>query len=365
MAPPKNAVAAMTSTCPLGHKVVAKETMATNCPKCQLPVTDETQTCPSCGQTISQDGAKPEHAPLNFAQRLAGIALLLNGLFLGIEAVYFSQGAVESRTYSSIMVSLVIGGLLVAGIEKALIWAKISVIAGAVLYTAQYVVAKDYFMSAFQLAFSIGLLLLLFGRPQRIRIGVAAILLMAYFGLEVLGLQQEFTGQHFLTSQFVKARNDLEPIEGNTIRGIVAPYSFEVDGDHWMAMTQEGIRAENSVVERWLVQPKFDAHLFTIPEVLEEGDSIPLTDLVDAVIANGREGSDQFTVNEQKDLPSHPGTGVFLDATVVFDGDPYHFNYGIYSIGNTAVQVVCYAFEESFSHIQKDCSRAIESFALH
>jgi hypothetical protein len=339
--------------------------MATTCPKCQLPVTETTEKCPSCGEALHIKKTKqPSDRTLTLAQRIAGAALLLNAIFLGLEAIFFTEGAVESREYSSIVISLVLGGLLLAGIEKALLWAKISVIAGAVFYTAQYVAAEDVFMIVFQLAFSAGLLLLLFGRPHRIRLGIGVVLLLAYFGLEVLGLQQEFTGQHFLTSQFVRARNDLEPIKEDTVKGTVAPYTFEVDASRWMAMTQEGIRVENPVVETWLVQPQYDAHLFTIPEVLEEDEYIELDDLVDAVIANGQEGSDKFTINERKALPSHPGTGVYLDATVVFDGDPYRFNYGIYSIRNTAIQVVCYAFQESFSHIKTDCSRAIETFAL-
>lgn len=340
--------------------------MAQTCPKCQLPVTEATKKCPSCGESLKANETKQKgNGTLTLSQRIAGAALVLNAVFLGLEAIYFTEGAVESREYSSIVISLMLGGLLLAGVEKALLWAKISVIAGAVLYTAKYVAAQDLFMIGFQLAFSAGLLLLLFGRPHRIRIGIAVALLLGYFGLEVLGLQQEFTGQHFLTSHFVQARNDLEPLTGDTVTGLVAPYTFGVDSARWMSMTQAGIQAENPVVDRWLVQPEYDAHLFTIPEVLGEEEYIPLDDLVDAVIANGQEGSEQFTVNERKPLASHPGTGVYLDATVVFDGDPYRFHYGIYSIDNAAIQVVCYAFEESFAHIEADCSRAIESFALH
>lgn len=339
--------------------------MALNCPKCQLPVTETTEKCPSCGTTISRQKAKQDvHGILTRAQRIAGAALVLNGIFLAVEAIYFSKGAVESREYSAIIVSVMLGGLLLAGVEKALIWAKISVIAGTIIYTAQYVAARDFSMAAFQLAFCLGLLLLLFGRAERMRLGIAVALLLAYFGLEVLGLQQEFTGRHLLTPQFVKARNDLEPLQTDTIKGIVAPYTFEVDSSHWMSMTQAGIQAENPVVDRWLVQPEYDAHLFTIPEILEKGESIDLDNLVDAVIANGQEGSEKFTVNERKALASHPGTGVYLDATVIYDGDPYRFNYGIYSIGHAAVQVVCYAFEKSFSHVKDDCMRAINSFTL-
>lgn len=301
---------------------------------------------------------------VSLAQRIAGGALLINAIFLAIETIFFSAGAAESRQYSSIVISFGIGILLLVGVRQVLLWAKISVIAGAILFTAQYVAADDVFMVTFQVAFSLGLILLLFGRPHRIRLGIAIALLLMYFSLEVVGLQQEFTGQNVLTSTLVRARNDLEPLKSSHVIGVEVPYIFEVDESRWLAMTQEGVKVENPIVDRWLVQPDYDAHLFTIPEVLGPDEYIELEDLVEAVIANGREGSDKFTINERKALPSHPGTGVYLDATVVIDGEPFRFNYGIYTMERAAIQVVCYSYEESYSHISADCERAIQSFAM-
>ena len=119
--------------------------------------------------------------------RIAGGVLLINALLL------LAETAVTAKTPGSIgmrssLVDLIVGGGLVAGSERMLVWAKVRVVLGAIVFTIIQFAGGSALGGLFQLLFCGCLMALLFGNAGKIRIGIAGGLVGIYFLLEVIGL---------------------------------------------------------------------------------------------------------------------------------------------------------------------------------
>jgi ribosomal protein L40E len=155
------------------------------CPKCGAILGDKAIVCPKCGVQTAKP--KPDRIVLTMGQKIAAAVLILNGLVLVLEAI-ITQDAQTSRGVRSAIVSIILGGYLFTGRPSALVWAKVAVILGAVLFTAIAVAQADLYTAVFQMLFSLSLIGLLFGRAGKIRLAVCVLMVLGYFGLEVVGL---------------------------------------------------------------------------------------------------------------------------------------------------------------------------------
>jgi ribosomal protein L40E len=160
------------------------------CPKCGAGLEDKAIACPKCGAQVAK--AKPDKIELTTGQKIAAAVLILNGLALIAEAV-LTKDANAIRGVRGAIVSMVLGGYLFTGKSAALKWAKFAAIFGGVLYTVLSLAQSDIFSAVAQAFFSLSLIGLLFGRAGKIRLAACCLVILGYFGLEIVGLYMTAT----------------------------------------------------------------------------------------------------------------------------------------------------------------------------
>ncbi len=309
----------------------------------------------------------PQHATpavpsLTTAQRIAGIILIVNGILVFTESAVMPSPDSTFNPISAAIIDLLLGVMLVAGRTRVLGWVKFRVVAGAVVFTALYAVNGNLVMAAIQLLFSGALSGLLFGDPGKLRFSVSLVAVLALFALDLVGLLAEFTGKNLLTPIVVSFTEDLQPVEGGTVRSVSFPYQITVPSERWLLRSAEAARADNPLADTWLMNPDYDAHILVIAESLNTPVTLAVEQLAEVVIRTASEAAADFQVLANGLVESRSGKGKLIDATGVIDGLSIHFHYGVFSFEGYAFQVVCFANSKSFEHVASDFRSAIESF---
>lgn len=337
--------------------------MDKKCPQCNTPLAEVSTKCPSCETDLKAKKSKKKAlAKLTLGQRLAGVVLILNAVVLTVETMLIPGTDISSREIRGHIVSLIIGIGLAVGYAKVLPWAKFAVIAGAVVYTGLNIYQGDALLAGIQIAFSSGLILLLFGNPSRIRYAACAAVFLAYFAVESAGIQEELMGKSFITPYLVASNFDLESLENDVVNGFELPYRLTVSNSDWSQYKREEALKENPALDLWLINSKYNAHILTVAE--SDLGNLSLAEYVDNVLANGRAVSQNFTVKERRLLDTHENKGAFVDVVTDIDGSLFRFHYGIFTKDNYGFQIICYAFENVFENIKDDCHKTIASFTF-
>jgi len=265
------------------------------CPRCRELVAGSGPAAPAAPEAPSAEGgvlpnvydgrplgrstlfraAKPaDHGEVGLGARIGGAILVANGLALLIESglnVTMGQGrdapALFRPSPVAMLIDLALGGWLVTGNPKGLPWAKFRVVAGGLILPAVFFWQGQTFLGGLQLAFSLGLALLLFGNAGRLRIAVG--LLATGFGLalETVGLVGIATGTTPLAHIQMAPGLEREPVQ--TVEGEACRYHLTAGGDHWYLRKAEAARKDNALADRWIVWPERDAHVLVIAERLD------------------------------------------------------------------------------------------------
>jgi hypothetical protein len=125
----------------------------------------------------------PDEVP--WGARLAGGVFVLNSL-----AILFamSKGVKLAGPPVSAIVDMIVGGMLIAGAAKALKWAQVRTVLGAIIFPIIILASQGSTTMAFvQIAFSGALLALLLGDAGTLRIGVAMTFLGLYMAVAIGG----------------------------------------------------------------------------------------------------------------------------------------------------------------------------------
>lgn len=237
------------------------------CPKCKVSIPSNIIKCPTCGNRISSKAINT----VDLAHKLAGAILILNSIFLLLEVIFFKNtGDQTGNPASSIIGSIIIGIMLIQGSEKGLYWGRIAVVFGAIIFTGIHLFMQDIFMAAFQIIFSVSLIILLFGKPGKIRILICCIVALGYFGLEGIGIHTEITGKNLLGKVILETTQNLEKIDGNMVNGYGFNYSLQVPSDGcWKLMNRDHMLKQNESANIWIINPDFDAHVMVVAESLD------------------------------------------------------------------------------------------------
>ena len=121
-----------------------------------------------------------EDPEVGTAHRLAGLILILNGILVAVENTILADqlgGAMEGRhMLTGSLVDVGLGLALLAGAGSVLGFVKFRVIVGGIAFTALHFTQGDLLMAGLQVAFTVGLMLLLFGTAGIPRIAVGGLL---------------------------------------------------------------------------------------------------------------------------------------------------------------------------------------------
>jgi hypothetical protein len=197
----------------------------------------------------------------------------------------------------SIAIDAVIGGSLIAGKEKFLVWAKLRVVLGLVLYSVVNLGTGDYYSALFQIVFSIALIGLLFGNPGAARIGVSAMTSVVCMVTATIGLMG---GSVPFLNPYL---GQLEEVAGGRIDR--ADYQLAVPSE-WKLRKPEFAVKDNPVAEVWLVHAPSDSHVLVIAERLDQ--PIDLEGFQQNVLTNLRAAASDVVV--ERIAPSTGGVTI-------------------------------------------------------
>lgn len=328
-----------------------------------MPLLDNSRVCPNCGMKIIQ---MESSGCLYVSYKIAAIMLIINSLFLVAELFILEEHDLIGHSFGSIIGSLVMGALILANKRGALMWARIAIIFGAVVFTAIQLANQNYFGAVIQLLFSLSLIGLIFGKPGNLRIGVCAVFLIFIVFLEIDGLQAEYTGRNIFARVISSMAGFYENIENGTVSGSNNSYVLEIPNANWKRRSERYAKKDNPSADVWLTYPDYDAHIITIHEVGADSLVFDLELITDAVIQNARNASESLIVEKRECLVLTSGiSGKTLVTTCEIDSLVIQFRYGIFTIKNHAFQIICFSSKDIFAQVENDFDEVINSFSPH
>ncbi len=309
--------------------------------------------------------AKPaDHGELSLGARIGGAILVANGLALLIESglnVTMGQGGDAPTVFRpspvAMLIDLALGGWLVTGNPKGLPWAKFRVVAGGLILPAVFFWQGQTFLGGLQLAFSLGLALLLFGNAGRLRIAAGLLATGSGLALETVGLFGIATGTTPLAHLTMAPGLEREPVQ--TVEGEACPYHLTAGGDHWYLRKAEAARKDNALADRWIVWPERDAHVLVIAEHLDASIEVDMDRFAEVVLGNARKGSPDLKVLGRDPLPNG---GVRLHTQATVNGIAIESYYGLYTHEHWIFQVVAFSGRRQFSSVESELETVVASF---
>ncbi|MEW6368698.1 MAG: hypothetical protein AB1714_29060 [Acidobacteriota bacterium] len=299
---------------------------------------------------------------LPLSVRIAGVALVLNGIFLILERLLqpeLMKGTGPTSSPAGALVSVVVGGFLVANRRRALGWARVMVILGLVIFGGWYAIDHDYVMMAAQTAYSGSLLLLLFGTPSVLRMSGAVAVLGLYFLIETASIVAPVA----VARQVLFLQGEIVSDPAKIIAGRAAPYRVAIPGDDWYLRPEGRAKGDNPLADRWAINIRNGANLMIIVEQLPAGSTLDLGAFAGAVIENLKSASTRIEVVKNEPFQARQ-YGQFVHARIEVEGQKLEYYCGLYVAGRTAFQVVAFALQEDFSSVEAELREIIGSFGI-
>ncbi len=336
------------------------------CSSCGISLGVSVETCPACGQSnqIADLEVEEEKPPLSTAQRLAGVALLLNSLLAVLVVWVASPAESMSTAISGAVTDLAMGLLLLLGRPRVLAFVRFAVVAGAFLFVGKAAADAQALQAGIQLTYSLAVAARIFGKPGRARVTVAMAALVCVFSLAGFGIYYGLTGKRPLAAVISTFNSDLVALPSGSAKGGAFPFSIDLGSERWHRRSESAARAENPLADLWVTIPAYDASILVIAETVPEGQRVALDRFTEAVIQNGEKATAQFEILDSDFVESRTGTGRFLDVDALVQETSARIQYGIFTGDGYAIQILCMSHPKVFSEIEDDCATAFASFSF-
>lgn len=323
------------------------------CPRCKNPVGVPSAYAPPTTE------ATPEPEPLapgtvSFGAKIAGALMLFNGVLVLIEGV---QGGGNVSPVSTIF-DFLIGGSLLANKDKYLVWAKVRVGLGLLVFGGMLLSQGDVAGFVVQAIFSTALLLLLLGQPGKARTALGAALAGVVVLLVIFGSLVDATGSNPLAG--LAYQGQTEEVPGGVVRGQLRPYELSLPNADWRLRKEEAAKKDNALSDRWVIKPGADAHVMVIVEELEAGTTLDFGAYQQAVTQNLRSASKDFRVIDER--PALNGLVMHTQSKV--DGMEIDHVIRLYVDSGVAVQIMGFVPTNGFSAQEPELRTIVESFHL-
>lgn len=330
------------------------------------------QVCVRCNEKLNSDNGcgtcetSPDQtkSKLFLPYKLAGIAFIINGILLLVEGLMISEDLLPQELSNGIG-SIVIGFLLTKGRKNILKFAQISIILGALYYSAVHAANSAYHLIALQLLFSIPMIGLLAGKARKIRTVISTVLLIIFFSLSAIGTIFIATGHNPLSKLLVKQMG-LIHIQNTQIMSQDSTFSLTVPNKQWMMRTRDAINKDNPLASMWFVNPKQDAHVIVIHERVAPTQFLPQVAYEDAILDAAKNYAKNFDIMKRVEtsLPSKIN-GSIIDVEANVNYVELKYKYGIFTHLNNGFQIVCFSGEHNFSTLQSEFQEIIKSLEFH
>lgn len=248
----------------------------------------------------------PDAPPL----RLAGAAFLVNALLnvwvMGAAPRVAAEGALGTGTVVATLIDGFIGVSFLLGRGAVLDWARARVLLGALVFAGVHLFQKDYESLAAQVLLSAGLGLLLWGTTLGRRLAAGGAL-TAYLALAGSGLSLLTRGHAPLGMPVTQLLGRLERVPGNRVVGERFAYQVGLPSPAWRLRPSELARAENPLVDRWLVLPRHGVELLVVAEELPPNAQVDVAKVREVVMQGLQKGVKDLREVSDPTSPWPPG----------------------------------------------------------
>jgi hypothetical protein len=363
------------------------------CPQCLLNHSRRASgICPRCGASLDFPAEAPARAPdaepavppapptrpvpppppafsafapprpVSLGAKIAGAALLLNAftIFLA-RSVGLRGDSIFAGNPASAFFDLALGAALLADRRSVLWLARLRAGLGAVVLPLFFAATGHGMIAALQFAYSIGLVLLLFGEPRRLRVAAGGSAVAASLGVVALGLYVTATGANPLGRILQIAR--LEPESISVVEGAAFPYHFRCPPG-WYLVRRDVTRRTNPAVDRWATDPDRDLHVFVIAETLPRGAQLDMDAFVLAYLEGARRKSGSFEVAEPPKIESGVPRARFVHTRSEVNNVRIETYAGLFVSGRYAAQAIAVGPRKTFPRFEKELRRVLASFTL-
>jgi hypothetical protein len=155
---------------------------------------------------------------------------------------------------------------------------------------------------------------------------------------------------------------DVDPAPAATVHGTTVLYSLTAPNESWHLRKADAVKAENAVIDRWLIQPELDAHVLVIAEDVAPGMTLPIDAYVKVVLDNARNKSERFQELHREPWARFPSDGVRVRVSLARGGVDLEYEYGLYSRGSHAFQVVGFTSKTGYEAVKDQLASVVDSF---
>jgi hypothetical protein len=317
---------------------------------------------PSRGGPGTYGGAAMPADGISGAARIAGGVMLLNGLALLAEMAVLPGAGVGGARLGAAVIDLLLGGALLAGQEKFVVWACVRAGLGLVVGPFIHLSGGNRLLAVIQVAYSLALLVLLIGRAGRVRAVLGTSVLALYLALEGVGLIGTATGSNPLARWTLS--QDVEPGTVTTVTGATVPYQLSFPEGRWYARKAEAVKKDNPMAEHWLVIPSSDAHVMVIAEELPLGQSADMDQFAQVVLQNARKAIQNLEVIKSEPLRTSLESARLVHTRGSARGLKVETYYGLYIQGGYIIQVIAFSPEKAFPDVESDFRQILSSMSM-
>jgi hypothetical protein len=317
---------------------------------------------------VPDDEAEPQKqaaSPSMDLLPLAGGILLVNAVLHLFEFLFLPSASTEP----SLRAAQLAGTLIGVGIDSMLgvnflrgraqyrTFALARLLVGLFLFGGMSFYQAQYLFTLVVLAFSIGIMVLVWTRPSAFMAGVALTAVLLGVGVEVIGFVRLNSAQPLLERARIALRPELEgvPLRGDdTIVGDRHPYKLHVPSEGWYRRKVDSVRGADSSIDVWLSQPEQNGHLVVSLRSWSESRATNLREARDGALQSMKAQYPGFLVADTSDDgigPKQP-TVASLAGSADKEGKPYRFEVSVYRMGGTLLQVTAFAPSKTFDTLK-------------
>ena len=292
---------------------------------------------------------------------LAGGFLLLNAVLHLFEFLFLPSVSMEASLRSAQLAGTLVGVGLDAllGISFLLGKTRFRTLAFARLVVGMFVFGgmslyqAQYLFTLVVVAFSCGVLVLVWGNPSSLLAGVGLTAVLLSLGVEGIGFTRLAAAMPLSERAKIALRPDLEGRrldEDDSIVGDRHPYKLRVPSDGWYRRKAELARSADSSIDVWLSHPDHHGQLMVSVRSWKEADAADLREARDQELHDLQTQYADFQVLDTSDNGPQrkaPSLATF-SGSASRGGKPFQFEVSVYKTGDLLLRVTAFAPTPAF-----------------
>lgn len=287
-------------------------------------------------------------------QKIAGAVFLFNAVFAVLNLI-FNFNIFALIFLIPIFFDLVIGITFLTGLNWFLKFAVVRVVLGLFVWTGISINNLDYFSAIMQVVFSASLLLYMIGDAAKKRIIFASFLCIIIVLNYSLFIIQTTTGKTFIDTNAFNSMFMPDPV---AVVSKKFGYKFGPLSYKWKQRSEAEIKKDNPSAEKWFVDTKQGGHITVVSQKYGEDQIVNHHVYKQIIIKNLQ----NFKISNLKDYKKNGMTVTSFNAEGKLSGLNLKYLFGIYSLKNKAIQLVCFSSKKKYPEFSSEFEAILKSF---